>query len=226
MKIVKFAAAAALAASASMASAAVVTLDFTNVVNPGLGNSTAVNNFYNGGTSGHGTSGTNFGAAFSSNALAINNFNGCCEPDQALGKQGILFFLSGGAVTLDYAAGFSNGFSFNYSSNSQAFIRVYDGLGATGNVLATLNLALQANQGCPPNASGFYCNWTAIGVNFAGVAKSIDFGGGANFVAYDNITFGSSTVGGVPEPASWAMLIAGFGLVGATQRRRKAAVAA
>ena len=113
MKIVKFAAAAALAASASMASAAVVTLDFTNVVNPGLGNSTAVNNFYNGGTSG-----TNFGAAFSSNALAINNFNGCCEPDQALGKQGILFFLSGGAVTLDYAAGFSNGFSFNCSSNS------------------------------------------------------------------------------------------------------------
>jgi hypothetical protein len=28
-------------------------------------------------------------------------------------------------------------------------------------------------------------------------------------------------LGGVPEPASWAMLIAGFGLVGATMRRRK-----
>ncbi|OYU14799.1 MAG: hypothetical protein CFE37_09070 [Alphaproteobacteria bacterium PA4] len=27
--------------------------------------------------------------------------------------------------------------------------------------------------------------------------------------------------GGVPEPASWAMLIAGFGLVGAVQRRRR-----
>jgi PEP-CTERM motif len=33
-------------------------------------------------------------------------------------------------------------------------------------------------------------------------------------------------VGGVPEPASWAMLIAGFGLVGATMRRRPARVAA
>jgi hypothetical protein len=32
--------------------------------------------------------------------------------------------------------------------------------------------------------------------------------------------------GAVPEPASWAMLIAGFGLVGAAQRRRKAVVAA
>lgn len=30
----------------------------------------------------------------------------------------------------------------------------------------------------------------------------------------------------VPEPASWAMLIAGFGLVGAAMRRRKAALAA
>jgi hypothetical protein len=29
------------------------------------------------------------------------------------------------------------------------------------------------------------------------------------------------TSGAVPEPASWAMLIAGFGLVGAMQRRRQ-----
>jgi PEP-CTERM motif len=33
-------------------------------------------------------------------------------------------------------------------------------------------------------------------------------------------------VGGVPEPASWAMLITGFGLVGAVSRRRRVAVAA
>ncbi len=212
------------AASASMAQAAVVSLDFTGVVDPNQGNSTAVTNYYNGGTSGHGTSGANLGVAFSSNALALNNYNGCCEPD-APGKKGILFFLSGGAVTLDYAAGFSSGFSFYYASNSSAFINVYDGLGGTGNVLATLSLVTQANQNCPPNATGFYCNWTPIGVSFAGVAKSIDFGGGANFVAYDNITFGSVTPG-VPEPASWAMLIAGFGLVGAAQRRRTSAVAA
>jgi hypothetical protein len=29
----------------------------------------------------------------------------------------------------------------------------------------------------------------------------------------------------VPEPGTWAMLIAGFGLVGATQRRRRAVIA-
>jgi hypothetical protein len=37
---------------------------------------------------------------------------------------------------------------------------------------------------------------------------------------------GALTVGAVPEPASWAMLIAGFGLVGAAARRRRRAVAA
>ena len=31
--------------------------------------------------------------------------------------------------------------------------------------------------------------------------------------------------GAVPEPSSWAMLIAGFGLAGAVQRRRRAAIA-
>ena len=218
--------AGAFAASSSMAQAAVVSLDFTGVVDPNQDNNTTVANYYNGGTSGHGTSGANLGVSFSGNSLAINDYNGCCEPDAASGKKGILFFLSGGAATLDYAAGFSNGFSFYYASNTAAFIKVYDGIGASGNLLATLNLASQANQDCPPNSSGFYCNWSPIGVSFFGIAKSIDFGGGANFVAYDNITFGSVNPGGIPEPASWAMLIAGFGMVGAVGRRRMAIVAA
>lgn len=227
--VIHLAAAAILAASATSASAATVVLDFTGVVNPVIGNSASVNNFYNGGTSSHGTSGTNYGAAFSSNGLAINDYNGCCEPDSFLlpARKGILFFLDGGAVTISYAAGFSTGFSFYYASNSDATINVYDGINGTGNVLASLALARQANQNCGQGASGFYCNWTPIGVTFAGVAKSIDFGGGANFVAYDNITFGSDRPGGtVPEPASWAMLIAGFGLTGAAMRRRRTPVAA
>lgn len=53
-------------------------------------------------------------------------------------------------------------------------------------------------------------------------------------VAPDGVWNGSITLtytptdvpGGVPEPASWAMLIAGFGLVGVASRRRKAAVSA
>ena len=52
---------------------------------------------------------------------------------------------------------------------------------------------------------------------------------------YDTVLFGQDQAGrlvvtnlggpGVPEPASWAMLIAGFGLMGAVQRRRRLAAA-
>ena len=202
-------AAGLLVAGASSASAAVTVLNFTGVAT--TNNTANVNGFYNGGTSSDGNSGPNFGAAFSSNALAINNYNGSGEPNP-----GILVFLSGGAVTLDYAAGFTTGFSFVYSSSVATVINVYDAAQGTGNVLASLTLAAQFSDGC----GGGYCNWTPIGVTFAGIAKSIDFGGGADATGYDNITFGSAAPG-VPEPASWAMLIAGFGLVGAAARRRR-----
>ncbi len=47
------------------------------------------------------------------------------------------------------------------------------------------------------------------------------FNGGADGVILDNFAFTSGTV---PEPASWAMLIAGFGLTGAAMRRRRKTV--
>lgn len=52
---------------------------------------------------------------------------------------------------------------------------------------------------------------------------------GANFgstpdTRTDGFKFGTMTVGVVPEPASWAMMIAGFGFVGAAKRRRRGTV--
>jgi len=43
------------------------------------------------------------------------------------------------------------------------------------------------------------------------------------YVYFDNVAFGdaASTTPAVPEPATWAMLIAGFGLVGSAARRRR-----
>ncbi|KAB7648020.1 PEPxxWA-CTERM sorting domain-containing protein [Polymorphobacter fuscus] len=47
----------------------------------------------------------------------------------------------------------------------------------------------------------------------------------ASGLAYDGVIVDGNPVPGVPEPGTWAMLIAGFGLVGAAARRRRTAIA-
>ncbi len=81
----------------------------------------------------------------------------------------------------------------------------------------------------PFNTSKSSFLWTTVnsGLSAAGntngnVTLQIDLLSGG-YAAFDNITITADNVGGgvgaIPEPASWAMMIAGFGLVGATQRR-------
>jgi hypothetical protein len=201
-----------------------IVLDFE-----GLGDQEAVNQFYNGGTGGGGSGpGANYGVVFSDNSLSIidadaggtGNFGG--EPSPST----VLFFLTGAAATLNVAAGFTTGFSFFYSAiNNPGVIRVYDGLNATGNLLATLDLPLTPFNGAP-DPSGQFSPLVPIGVTFAGTARSVDFGGTVNQVAFDNITLGSGTPGGggpppapaVPaptlSPAMLAMLIGLLALMG------------
>ena len=73
--------------------------------------------------------------------------------------------------------------------------------------------------------------YKVLGTNFNGPA----WGNGALSLYFwdqnngDNTQFitvdiGLNAAGGVPEPATWAMMIAGFGLVGATLRRRRVGV--
>ena len=70
-------------------------------------------------------------------------------------------------------------------------------------------------------------------VNSAWSATALVFDIGPHMFngAIDNFVFESRAIGEgsgpgvVPEPASWAMLIAGFGLIGATMRRRRALTA-
>lgn len=183
----------------------------------------SVNNFYNGGVDSAGASGTNYGINFSETSLALvdsdagGSGNFANEPSPST----ILFFLSGGAATMNVAAGFDTGFSFFYSANEAGFVNVYDGLNGSGNILATLSLAPNIS-GCVGDPSGSFCSWTAMGVAFAGTARSVDFGGAADLIGFDDITLGASVPGGtVPEPGTLGLLgLAGLGF--AAMRRKKA----
>jgi len=172
--------------------------------------------FYNGGTGSMGSSGPNIGVSFTAGALAIidsddggsGNFANEPSPDT------IAFFPTANSLVMNVAGGFKTGFSFYYSSSTVAAVTVYDGLDATGNILATINIDAQFSDDCTGDPTGAFCNWTAVGGSFNGTALSVDFGGTADQTGYDDITIGSAIAGEsgptvtmpVPTLSQWALL--------------------
>jgi hypothetical protein len=186
-----------------------------------------VGNFYNGA----GPDAENYGISFSldtlvavdSDAGGSGNFANEPSPDSAM------FFLNASNAILNFQAGFDTGFSFFYSSAVVTTVDVFDGLNGTGNLLTSLVLAAQFGDGCTGDLTGDFCNWTAVGASFAGLAKSVNFAGAANLGGFDDITFGSATPGpidppppppGVPTPMTLSLVGAGLLALAATRRRK------
>ena len=115
----------------------------------------------------------------------------------------------------DYASGFT-AFSFTSGVFSTSTVSVYSGLGGLGTLLGSTVI----ND--PPASPGAFAPFS---VSFAGTGKSVIVTGVAGQFGWDDLQL-EVAGGAVPEPQSWAMLIAGFGLVGATMRRRRTAIAA
>jgi hypothetical protein len=198
----------------------------------GLQNLEEVLNYYNGGLGSQGSGpGPNYGVVFGSDALALIDSASGGTGNTANDPSGdtVAIFLSGGAVVMNVAAGFTTGFSFYYSAPGYTgSVTVYDGLNGSGNVLATLPLPLTGGY-C--NSSKTYSCWNPIGVTFSGTAKSVSFGGTANFIAFDNITIGSATPGGaatgpsVPALSGWGVVALAILLVVAAAGLLRAAAA-
>jgi hypothetical protein len=217
-----------LLAAPAYAAAAPIVLTFE-----GLGDVANILNFYNGGTDSQGHSGPNVGVSFVSGALALvdHDAGGSGNFAHAPSPNTVLFFLDVASAIMTVPSGFDTGFSFFYSANpaiGNGTVTVFDGLNGTGNVLATsvLNAAATPQNGCgggDPN--GTYSCWATVGVSFAGIARSIAFGGAANFIGFDDVTFGSATPGNgggtVAEPSS--IMLFGMAALGAATRRRRAA---
>ena len=183
----------------------------------GLKDYEPIANYYNGGTGGSGSGpGPNYGITFGSDSLAIieaasggsgNFFN---EPT----RDTVAFFTSGPGVVMNVAGGFNTEFSTYYSSAYYpGTITVWDGPDATGSLLASLDLPVTPTTG----QSGYvYDNWQDVNVFFNGTAKSVDFGGTANYIAFDNVKLGA-----VPEPGTMALLA--MGIMGLIAKRKRAA---
>lgn len=222
----------AIAATAVSAMAGTIDLTFENIAPYPYcdGACVQIENYYNGGTSSIGTSGPNYGISFPSNALLIclNTPGTVCSNTSRGGlgdpnsQQGALFFLSGSSTFLDDPAGFTTGFSFNYTAiNVGGSIQVYSGVDGTGTLLATLDLPTTASTCDYSVYNAGFCPFVPIGVSFAGTAESINFGGTANQIVFDDVTFGSSTPGPAPEPATLALLGCGLALLPTLRRRIK-----
>jgi len=185
------------------ASADVFTLTFE-----GLGDNAVVGNYYNDGAGG------SYGVEFvGAKALIAWSVGGTGNFTNAPTMPTIMYFPSASSAVMNVADGFQSGFSTYYSSvNFAGSVSLYSGLDGTGDILATLNLVALGTDNTP---DADFDRWALVGATFVGTAKSVVFGGDANQIGFDNVTFGSS----VPAPGAVALL----GLAGAARGRRRRA---
>jgi len=164
----------------------------------------SVDSFYNGGTSSAGDIGPDLDIEFQAGDwIAQTAFGQTSAPNLA-------YSLSGTGY-VNFLSGITTGLNFSYGGFSDTTFNVYDGLGGTGNLLASVVL---------PSNDPF--NFDFVAVPFSGTAYSIQIAGGASQFGWDDLTFGSLTPGGaVPEPTTWAMLLFGFAGIGAAMRRQR-----
>lgn len=92
-------------------------------------------------------------------------------------------------------------------------LTAYSGLNGTGQVLGTIGGTV---------SGGNNYAMTLVQLANIGGARSVGLLGGSALANYNNITANVNAVGGVPEPFTWALMLVGFGLVGASLRRRNA----
>lgn len=142
------------------------------------------------------------------------------QPDATQGA----FYGVGGFVNgvNSYATFMGNGTSF---SSISVFIGTIDNynlvtlLDTAGNMLATYNgEQIFGNSTTFPGSQNLRATFTGTnGQTFGGIKFSSNTG--QSSFEFDNLAF--TVAAAVPEPATWAMMLVGFGMIGATARYRR-----
>lgn len=119
---------------------------------------------------------------------------------------------SGAATSISFAASTAFGMVFgNYTSDGgPVSFTLSDG--------SLFNASFPASRG----TAGFFGFTSAVPITGITVNNGT---GGSNVFDVVSFQIGEAGVTVVPEPQTWALLIAGFGLTGAAMRRRRAAIA-
>jgi hypothetical protein len=126
--------------------------------------------------------------------------------------------------TLSITNGATNLLSFAFSDGI-----LFGAIGASTG--AAFTLASSTLTGVSSDVADFVNQYTLTGfsIGLSGISPALVVAGGtiANFTASSVGTFDVTDdggPGGIPEPGTWAMMLAGFGLVGLSRRRQRSTV--
>lgn len=139
--------------------------------------------------------------------------------DGAYQVQPLQQVITGLTVGKTYSVGFDYGFGQQYGYNGET---LQNWSVSFGGVTKTTDTYAVANHGF---TGWFHTSYDFVANNATETLSFLAYGNlpVPPFALLDGVTF---TPDAVPEPSNWALLIAGFGLIGAAARRRRLVVAA
>jgi len=162
-------------------------------------------------------------------AASAANATACANNDISPAALSCVGFYSGNVlsgspadINTQYAALASLGFTWDKNWNALTPLQL--GGSHTVNFPGTMygisyvGVHFGNGQGGPGNGTAFYKIDAGAGLD----SFTLRYNASSNAVLYST---GAPPPPGVPEPATWALMIGGFGMVGATLRRRRAVVA-